>query len=333
MSSNIGWLFYKDYFKGIDYRDLDNEQNKSIIQKKVQNIFDQSVVKQEDDEWLGNTHFKATTTYPGLLLGSGNAHELPSIEGQVILGFHFDYTSGLPVIQGSTIKGVLRSAFKHWVYIAEFTSLKTQEEVEALEKEIFDNGDIFFDATVISEGKILADDYLCPHGDNPLKNPIPLRFIKVAPNVTFRFDFELSDGLISKTKKSKLFQNILEDLGLGAKTNVGYGKFESFSPQKTPEEEAKEEAELKKKKELEKQKREQEIEQLKLQKEQKAKDGLNKLQSCNSFAEGLKILKESFPTAKPKLTKEEKEIVASFANRLKKQAKPKELKALKKYGV
>jgi len=239
-SSNIGWLFYKDYFKGIDYADLDNPKNKETIQNRVKNIINQSVTI-ADDEKLGNTHFKATTTYPGLILGSGNAHELPSIEGQAILGFHFDYTSGLPVIQGSSIKGVLRSAFAYPEYITEYVGKGI--DIKVLEKEIFDNGDVFFDATIISNGKILGDDFITPHGDDPFKNPIPLRFIKVLPNVAFRFDFELRDGILSKSEKESLFKKILSDLGLGAKTNVGYGKFSDFKAiAKTKEEIAQEEA-------------------------------------------------------------------------------------------
>jgi len=241
-SANIGWLFYKDYFRGIIFDDIEKQSNIDTIKKKVQNIIDQkpNIPKIDTMDILGNAHFKATTTYPGLLLGSGNVHELPSIEGQAILGFHFDYTSGLPVIQGSSIKGVLRSAFRHPEYIKEILE-DDSIDIESLEKEIFDYGDIFFDAVIISanqDKKILGDDFLCPHGDNPLKNPIPLRFIKVLPNVTFRFDFELHDGIIKKYKKSKLFQTILSDFGLGAKTNVGYGKFEAFTLYATKQEEA-----------------------------------------------------------------------------------------------
>ena len=166
---------------------------------------------------------------------------MPSIEGQAILGFHFDYTTGLPTIQGSSIKGVLRNAFRHKGYIEEYVGKEV--DIEALEKEIFDNGDVFFDAVVVSSGKILGDDFLAPHGDDPLKNPTPLRFIKVLPNVKFRFDFELADGILAKEEKSKLFQNILSDLGLGAKTNVGYGKFANFKKEQTEEERVKEQLE------------------------------------------------------------------------------------------
>jgi len=232
---NLGWIFYKKYFKNVDFLNPQNSQN--YINSVINELLNANPLL-DNDEMLGNKHFKATTTYPGLLLGSGNMHELANIEGQLILGFHFDYTSGLPTIQGSSIKGVLRSAFKHPEYIKELLDNKFSiEEIKDIEKEIFENKDIFFDAVIIEKGTtLLEDDYLAPHKDE-LTEPIPLRFLKVAPNVTFRFDFELYDGILSKDEKLRLFENIIKDLGLGAKTNVGYGKFENFSIIKTKEEE------------------------------------------------------------------------------------------------
>lgn len=238
-NANIGWLFTKDYFNAINYADLENDQNSSKIKAKVQNIIAQTPTLCEEES-LGNTRLEATTTYPGLLLGAGNKHELPSVEGQAILGFHFDYTSGLPVIQGSSIKGVLRSAFKHPEYIEELLENETLN-VQALEAEIFDNADIFYDANIVSTdstGKVLGEDYLTPH-ESPLKDPVPLRFVKVLPDVKFLFSFHLtSSKLLSKSKKLALFRSILEDLGLGAKTNVGYGKFDNFKKVQTKEEQA-----------------------------------------------------------------------------------------------
>ena len=238
MSANIGWLFYRDYFNGIDYAKLSDKKDTKIqeyIEKKVANITKQTPQIVEENI-LGNVHFKATTTYPGVLLGSGNAHELPSIEGQLSLGFSFDYTTGLPVIAGSSIKGVLRSAFSHPEYIQELLGDDTVD-VRAVESDIFDNRDIFFDAVVTSYStQLLDDDFLTPHDEEGIKNPIPIRFLKVMPAVTYVFDFYLKDGLISKDRKRKLFEAILADLGLGAKTNVGYGKFENFAPFVTKEE-------------------------------------------------------------------------------------------------
>ena len=76
-------------------------------------------------------------------------NQLPSIESQAILGFDFDYTSGLPIIRGSGIKRVLRSAFKHPDYIKELLHNKIIN-IKKLKIEIFENNDIFFDATIIN---------------------------------------------------------------------------------------------------------------------------------------------------------------------------------------
>jgi len=328
--SNLGWLFYKDYFRGLDYADLENEKNEHIIQSKVKNLMTQTVTLDED-EMLGNTHFRATTTYPGLILGSGNAHELPDVKAQAILGFSFDYTSGLPIISGSSVKGVLRSAFKHVEYIQELLD-DSKVDVKALEAEIFDNGDIFFDAVVVASGgsTLLGDDYITPHGD-ALKNPIPLRFIKVMPNVTFRFDFGLSPGLISKSKKAKLFQNILSDLGLGAKTNVGYGKFDNFKKEQTEEERREEERALAQSLKEKKEREEKAKREAKEAKEKQKEEGLNALLDCKTLPEGFKLLKDSFGK-KPKPSSEEREIIEKFKKKFKKLSKG-DIKTFSKYGV
>ena len=226
--ANLGWLFYKDYFKGLNFENLESSQN--LIKSKIDELLNEQITP--NSTTLGNKHFKATTTYPGLLVGSGYLHQL-SVEEELIIGFDFDYTTGLPIIRGSSVKGVLRSAFENPEYIQEILK-KGNVNIKSLELEIFgqensnndkiSGKDVFFDAEIISSGKILADDYITPHKEIT-KNPIPLRFIKVAPNVTFRFDFLLTDGLISKDEKLELFKTILGDLGVGAKTNVGYGKF------------------------------------------------------------------------------------------------------------
>ncbi|MBU1994376.1 type III-B CRISPR module RAMP protein Cmr6 [bacterium] len=231
--ANLGWLFFKDYFsdRDFDYKNLSSEQNKKVINNKVENIINQGFSR-ANQQMLGNTSFELKTTYPGLLIGSGNAHKLPDTEGQAILGFHFDYTSGLPEIPGSSIKGVLRSVFEYEEYILSLLDDEDKgQNIKELESAIFDNGDIFFDAVIVQsakENKILGDDFLTPHKE-AIKNPIPLRFLKVLPEVTFRFGFELKDDVLNKTKKERLFKSIILDLGLGAKTNVGYGKFEELN--------------------------------------------------------------------------------------------------------
>jgi len=220
---NLGWLFYKEYFFDLNYQNLESNENK--IQNKIKNILNSKVTYKNQKNPLSNSTFELTTIYPGLMLGSGYLHELPEIKAQAILGFDFDYTTGLPIIRGSSIKGVLRNAFEHKEYIKELLNDEAIK-IDSLINEIFESGsDIFFDAFPIkSKSNILSDDYITPH-KSELENPIPLRFIKVSPEVTFRFEFKLSDTTITKQEKEMLFKKIILDFGLGAKTNVGYGKF------------------------------------------------------------------------------------------------------------
>lgn len=117
------------------------------------------------------------------------------------------------------------------------------EFIKSLEKNIF-NGldindkpfgiykrDIFYDAIITKQGKtLLADDSITPHGDNPLKNPTPILFVKIAPKNQFSFyasfkDFNYNGITIRDIHKKELFKNILMSNGIGAKTNIGYGQF------------------------------------------------------------------------------------------------------------
>lgn len=108
--------------------------------------------------------------------------------------------------------------------------------------------DIFFDAYLVStdhpainrstyknQKPFIGDDYITPHINrkkpemSPFTNPIPLMFLKILPEVTIQFQFDLKsreDGLLTKEQKEELFRRLLLDFGIGAKTNVGYGQFE-----------------------------------------------------------------------------------------------------------
>ncbi len=83
---------------------------------------------------------------------------------------------------------------------------------------------------------LLQIDHLTPHLDinshkpAPLKDPTPLTMLRIAPNVCFEFHMKLQDTdcgpgrlCISAEEKMKLFQIVLRDFGIGAKTHVGYG--------------------------------------------------------------------------------------------------------------
>lgn len=252
MSTNTGYLFYKKLYDGKKEVLLKNCKegkqsldNKEIVEKIL------NIQVREKMESCGKEPLKMKTTYPGLLLGSGYNHDT-GLDGDFKLGFFFDYTTGMPIIPGSSLKGLLRSVFPSEKddevkregkreYLSDILGNNSSfEELKSIELDIFEGGkngknvpmnkrDIFYDAHIIKgnkKGNILAEDFLCPHEDNPLKNPVPLKMLKILPDVEFQFDFDLKDGIMKVDKKRELFKRILLDFGIGAKTNTGYGQFD-----------------------------------------------------------------------------------------------------------
>ena len=125
--------------------------------------------------------------------------------------------------------------------MAESYEISKEDEnlVLRLEKEIFMgindqdkplsvyDRDIFMDALLMgghSDFFFLKSDYITPH-KSPFKDPLPIQFLKLAPESTLKFFFKLKDGVITAKQKLLLFKVILLDRGIGAKTNVGYGQF------------------------------------------------------------------------------------------------------------
>lgn len=203
-------------------------------------------------------HFRLTTIYPGLLIGTGYSHYAIS-EGEnsdYQLGFFFDHTLGIPIIPGSTVKGVLKNVFpksrtEKWKEKLNYINDLVKKELEATDEVIsesnweeifFENGNVFFHAFPIAinennvgdEKKILTDDAITPHHpgdpDALFKEPIPLKFIKIPAGVTFKFQFRITDynkdGIkLSSGNILNVFKQILLDFGICAKRNIGYGHF------------------------------------------------------------------------------------------------------------
>lgn len=202
---NPAFCFYKDkvYGQGIEDFQLRNNYEKLFTIH-------------------GTKSFDLTTTYPGLLVGSGYAHpKLKENDDDFQLGFFFDHTTGLPIISGSSIKGVLKNVAKHEDFMQDIYG-------QTIPLDIFEDGEtVFYDAFILSSSnknnEIFGSDYITSHhSDEPngvLKDPNPIKFLKILPNVTFRFQFQCDDKYLD------IFKKIIIDLGLGAKTNVGYGKF------------------------------------------------------------------------------------------------------------
>jgi CRISPR-associated protein Cmr6 len=308
--TNLGWHYYRNYFLNnngslldMTKSNLGTENTEKLFKIKNRVITETSF----DISYFSEitSLFQLKTTYPGLLLGSGYGHEI-SAKGEFKLGFFFDFTTGLPIIPGSSIKGTLRSVFpdiaedkernfpykpKGSVDLVRIAWLKAQMdqidnpnflkdfynpvEVSTLDKdtikqyilltlEIFEGlrdftkkkneeryfsiykRDIFHDATISMSGansKIIGSDSITPHikegmpyNQSMLKNPVPIPFLKVLPNVVFSFRFDLNNSFVlpefNISNKIKLFQKILLTLGIGAKTNVGYGQFSEIDENK-----------------------------------------------------------------------------------------------------
>lgn len=258
MTHNLSRLFY---LSG-DNKPINNANDITFI-KEIK-IFNHNIPKLISYESfykvpLANSEFELTTIYPGLLIGAGYSHPaLKKIDnansneiGDFQLGFFFDHTIGLPVIPGSSVKGVLKSVFpkKNGKYLKEklnyINEIITQNNnnnfinFDNWETVFFGNVEakrrhIFFDAYISSlpeNGRIFEEDYITPHTEGIFKNPNPIRFLKIGPNVKIKFQFYLcdySDNHGNNLKKeiiAKVFKQILLDFGIGAKRNIGYGQF------------------------------------------------------------------------------------------------------------
>lgn len=256
MEQNLHKLYYKDYYcykrdkddKSVSFKFLlsdDSEIKKNSEKLNAVNtlLTTYKLPKKPPYESFYKEHtvdLKLKTLYPGLITGVGLDHEA-GVEGEFKLGVHFDYTYGMPVIYGSTVKGVLHSYFKDFVSES-ILELKGKEEkalddifegkrIDGSLKPMYER-DVFFDAVIVranAKGKILDSDTICPHTDGPLKNPKPITFLKIASGVTIQFRFKLvqstiGDLILTTENKFNIFKKILTEVGIGAKTNVGYGQ-------------------------------------------------------------------------------------------------------------
>lgn len=224
---NLNLLFNKTY-----YLNLGNESFANDVKKYNYDIINTTFDKKSDykkSEVASHT-FPLKVAYPGLLVGIGNLHGAhmedekgKKITDDINIGFTFDYVTGQPIIPGSTVKGVLRSCLENNPeVVGAFFKVNITNE---LIKELFEGDDAFLDAVILcgdENNKILAFDTITPH-KSPIENPIPIKFIKVTPDVQFEFRFRLTDGILTAKEKADLYKELIMLFGIGAKTNVGYG--------------------------------------------------------------------------------------------------------------
>jgi len=230
---NLNYLFNKAYYEELPGIKNFFKYNNTLINCRFSTGENSIPFAKEK-----NYPYLLKVVYPGLLIGIGNTHDAGSKyegdgngEAEIKLGFTLDYVTGLPVIPGSTVKGILRRAFKYTEYIAEELSID-EMLVGDIENLIFEEGTervVFFDAIPIEADKnnhLLGLDNITPHSDQ-LKNPKPLSMLKVMPNVVFLFRFGFENwedsNSVKREQLQQLFKQIMIVFGVGAKTNVGFG--------------------------------------------------------------------------------------------------------------
>lgn len=256
-SKNISYVYNTEYLEKLSIGgnvQLLNNELLNLIDDSVKDIITFSNHKiNEIGAQKGNDIYsiKYLTTYPGLMFGTGYPHKTKSSgnkddsKGQIEVGFNFDYVTGYPVYPGSSIKGVVRKPIEKAQNDPEYlkylnkllrknTSIKSDiasGDVAGL-LSMFEHADIFYDAyiTAAPEGDIIMDkDSLTPH-KNPLKDPVPISMLRIIPDVELTIciqakeDCVVAGQVIKPDERIKLYNNIILDMGIGAKTNVGYGR-------------------------------------------------------------------------------------------------------------
>lgn len=242
---NLNLLFNKLYFQDIMYDEKEDKITAGSVADNNDLLFSskfKSYKKDEEHDFIpcpikDAKKIRLKTTYPGLLAGVGYPHDAMNNDDAIKMGFSFDYTSGQPYIPGSTFKGVLRSAFRNQPKaVCEIMNavLKdrtfTTDNVARLEDELFEDGDIFLDAVVTkgdANGRLVGGDFITPHPD-VIKNPGPIiHMLRILPGVTFEFRFvsrAKTTSELTAEEKTTLYKALLMIFGIGAKTNLGYGK-------------------------------------------------------------------------------------------------------------
>lgn len=166
------------------------------------------------------------------------------------VGLYAERISGVPIIPGTAVKGVL-STWACWCQNisadGEFPPELEKErrsfamEEAKLAEAILGNNDksgstqgggITFIAAWPMTVPALDPDITTPHGRG---NPIPNPFLAVAPGTTWAFTFVANP--LGETRAEELLnqtetwlKEALDQMGIGAKTAAGYGRFSSLTP-------------------------------------------------------------------------------------------------------
>jgi CRISPR type III-B/RAMP module RAMP protein Cmr6 len=182
-----------------------------------------------------------------LLLHLGRSSVLENV------GLHCDRTTGLPVIPGSAVKGVL-STWACWaehfdevtgefreftrdsIHRRRFTSEETKHAARIFGDDSStgstEAGEVTFLGAFPVKPPVLELDIVTPHTDPQGKdrNPVPNPFLAIAAGTEWKFAFLAkprggSDSAPLLDQAASWLVECLEQSGIGAKTAAGYGRF------------------------------------------------------------------------------------------------------------
>ncbi len=233
--------YYHDTYKKMQK----NKRSEELLEKKH---IDQADFCRTFSSAYTPVIFKARLKTPLITgIGETHPHEISMV---------FDHTMGIPYIPASGIKGIVRFAHtleliptipenkimtdkesgkqyfddeENWTAIPDaFGTQQTRGSVFFLDAYPETIPDLHIDIMNPHYGEYYNDDQnLTPPGD--YFNPVPLKFLTVAKGTVFMFR-----ALMDKDKQNLLdpiktaFGNALTREGVGAKTAVGYGLFDSL---------------------------------------------------------------------------------------------------------
>lgn len=173
--------------------------------------------------------FKAKTE-GRLIAGTGRSHPIE-------VGFAWHHTLGVPYIPGSDLKGIVKTWAEEW--LGENDEQKKKRIRDILGAQDNAGAVVFLDA-LPTKPVTLKADVMTPHygeyyrGETPpgdWLSPNPIPFLTVADKQEFLFAVVPSDPKHGECCKPaiKLLQQALAELGAGAKTAAGYGRFGAFT--------------------------------------------------------------------------------------------------------
>lgn len=259
LSQNMNYRYNVEYFDDLDFFNDDfvivkpidgkikNSDQSKAMRERTKEIIDfpfpaaRSAFMPGLEDVEGVHCFELHTAYPGLLIGIGEFHDL-KMRDAVKNGFTFDYVTGLPYLPGSSLKGILHSYFPVKNAIDEsgkyeyIKSLLPEKNIDIFNfsKTIFGDSEknpgkvLFLGAFPIFEHdeSLLSYEYITPHRGK-FANPKPISMIKIKPDIKFRFVFRIEDykdkNEVTAEEIKLLFKQIIVDMGIGARTNVGFG--------------------------------------------------------------------------------------------------------------